>query len=105
MRNDNNALKYNNTIIKREFGYIYREPQITFQRAECDSRAAGWVPLVYATDIFLEERLHACDFEPVRHQNKIPLIKKCNILTLCKGLISRNKLIEGGEAILDLEID
>ena len=31
-RNDNNVLKYNNTKMKREFGYIYREPQITLSK-------------------------------------------------------------------------
>ena len=42
-----NVLKYNKTKMKREFGYIYREPQITLQRSACGSRAAGWAPLIY----------------------------------------------------------
>ena len=41
IRNDNNFLKYNNTKMKRELRYIYREPQIILQRA------AGWPPLAY----------------------------------------------------------
>lgn len=44
IRNDNNFLKYNNTKMKRELGYIYREPQIILRRAACGSRAAGWPP-------------------------------------------------------------
>ena len=47
IRNDNNVLKYNNTKMKREFGYIYQEPQITLQRAACGSQAAGWPSLKY----------------------------------------------------------
>ena len=34
-------LKYSNIKMKRELGYIYREPQIILQRA------AGWQPLLY----------------------------------------------------------
>ena len=45
IQNDNNFLKYNSTKMKRELGYIYREPQIILQRAACGSRAAGWPPL------------------------------------------------------------
>ena len=33
--------------MKRELGYIYREPQIILQRAACGSRVAGWSPLIY----------------------------------------------------------
>ena len=42
--------------MKRELGYIYREPQIILQRAACDSRAAGcppWNILYCATITFL----------------------------------------------------
>ena len=50
IQNDNTVyiLKYNNTKMKRDLGYIYREPQIILQRAECGSRAAGWPPLLYS---------------------------------------------------------
>ena len=33
--------------MKRELGYIYREPQIILERAACGSQAAVWPPLVY----------------------------------------------------------
>ena len=45
-RNDNNYLKYNNTKMKRELRYIYREPQIILERAARGSRAAGLLPLL-----------------------------------------------------------
>ena len=37
--------------MKREFGYIHREPQIILQRAGCGSRASGWSPPLYNSAI------------------------------------------------------
>lgn len=35
-----------NTKMNKKLGYIYREPQIIFQRTACGSRVTVWPPLV-----------------------------------------------------------
>ena len=70
--------------MKREFGYIYRKPQITLQRA------AGWLPLLYAMHSNLlhyraltlipSEGGGRADHERKKGRQKKEIKKSCTIL-------------------------
>ena len=58
--------------MKRELGYIHREPQIVLQRAFCGSRAADWTPLQYTKVNYDTALLHGASY---RIQTRAPTIQ------------------------------